>query len=501
MINTPDEILNPSLRLSVDEIKSAIYKTTTREWEQTGQKSVIKLFKAVSQRVPAYKDFLKKNHIDPQKINTYADFQQIPIIDKKTYIDQYNLKDLVWDGDLNKNFIINTSSGTTGQPYFWPCSEEELLQGARLHEILYSNFDIDKRSTLVIVCFGMGTWIAGLYTFLSTHIAARDYNMNIITPGFSKEETIRIIENLGPLYEQIIIAGYPTFVKDVLEQWKNVTKQSFNFKFLFAAEGFTESWRDYISRLVNNPNLLTDSVNILGSADAALMGFETPLSIFIRRIAANNISLNKILFGEERVPSVENYFPTHKFYEVMNQELIISTNRALPLIKYNMHDYGGVIQRNQLDDLCEEAGCDLDTDIRLNNLSKFNHNLPFVYLFGRGKFAATIYAANIYPENVREVLTDKYICSLVTGKFTLETKYKDNHDHYLNINVELAENIKFDPSIASRISAIFIKRVPLLNSEYSKVLKEYGKKVEPQITLYHYGDARLFPKEKLKKIS
>ena len=47
------------------------------------EKRAISVFKLTAKYVPAYKDFLKKAKINPDKIITIQDFKQVPIIDKK----------------------------------------------------------------------------------------------------------------------------------------------------------------------------------------------------------------------------------------------------------------------------------------------------------------------------------------------------------------------------------------------------------------------------------
>lgn len=479
--------MNTRTSWDINDIKTK----SGRWWTEQGQMYALHTFHEAAKRVPAYKDFLETHKINPQKVSTFTDLQKVPYTDKKNYLDKYSLKELIWDGDLHKNFIINSSSGTTGQPYFWPCNNDELMEGALIHEFLYETyFKVKDKTTLIVVCFGMGTWVAGIYTFMSSYFAGeKNSPVSIMTPGFNKEESLRILKELSPDFDQVIIAGYPTFVKDLLEHWTG--KKHRNIKFLFAAEGFTESWRDYVMEMVGNKNITTNAINILGSADASIMGFETPLSIKIRRSMNGNKVANNTVFKEEMVPSLENYIPTHRFFEEENNELILTANRPIPLIRYNIHDKGGVYSS---DDLLLRSGV-------IQDESEYAHNLPFVYVYGRGKFTATIYAANIYPENIREVLVDKKIRNKVTGKFTLETKHRDNHDHYLNINVELAENVQPSSEVAKVIAEIFVHKVTKLNSEYHKIYQEYRSKAKPEVSLFTYGDPALFPNDKLKKIS
>ncbi|MFM8007184.1 MAG: phenylacetate--CoA ligase family protein, partial [Dolichospermum sp.] len=51
--------------------------------------TVIKLFQKVAANVPAYQEFLTKAGIKPEHIQTLADFEKIPKINKENYIAKY----------------------------------------------------------------------------------------------------------------------------------------------------------------------------------------------------------------------------------------------------------------------------------------------------------------------------------------------------------------------------------------------------------------------------
>jgi phenylacetate-CoA ligase len=471
--------------------------------QQCGQGRALRIFHQAATRVPAYRDFLKQRSIDPNQIQTYGGFEHVPTTDKANYIDQYALEDLVWDGDLCQGQMIHSSSGTTGQRYFWPCSAEEMSQAAAIYEFIYRrSFALATRKTLLLICFSMGSWIAGSYTLGASRLVSQNgYGLTIMTPGWNKEEILKILDALAPRFQQIIIAGIPGFVKDLLDGWSKAGRgRKARIKFLLAGEGFTESWRDHVLRLAQSENPLTDAVSILGSADAGLLGFETPLSILVRRWAAADQELCRALFGRERLPALLNYVPTHRFFEEADGELLVTASRSLPLVRYNTHDRGGVLSSAQLMRRVRESGFSLDEEVEQSGLPTDYQTFPFVYVFGRGGLAATLYGINIYAEYVQEVLVHEAIARHVTGRFTLETKYLENQDQYLEINVELAEDTLPEQGLDRRISEIFMESVPKRSSEYAR-LQEYSTRARPRIMLYPYGAPDKFLHGVLKKSS
>jgi phenylacetate-coenzyme A ligase PaaK-like adenylate-forming protein len=61
---------------------------------------------------------------------------------------------------------------------------------------------------------------------------------------------------------------------------------------------------------------VSDMVSLYGTADAGVLGNETPKSALIRRFLAARPDLARELFGESRLPTLVQYDPTSRFFEV-----------------------------------------------------------------------------------------------------------------------------------------------------------------------------------------
>ncbi|MBI2034785.1 MAG: hypothetical protein HYT11_03590 [Candidatus Levybacteria bacterium] len=160
-------------------------------WIKSGEKRVLNLFHLMAKRVPAYKDFLKKNRVYKDKIKTITDFRLVPTIDKNNYLRSYPREALCWDGIFEKKrWTISTTSGSTGEPFYFPREDLQDWQYAVTAELyLLSNFSIDKKSTLYIVGFPMGGWIGGLFTYQALKLLSKrgNYNISVITPGILRD--------------------------------------------------------------------------------------------------------------------------------------------------------------------------------------------------------------------------------------------------------------------------------------------------------------------------
>jgi len=85
-----------------------------------GVTSVLQLFQQVVTTVPAYQRFLAQYYQSIPNIQTLEDFQTLPLITKENYLRQYSLSELCRHGQLETCDLIAVSSGSTGNPTFWP---------------------------------------------------------------------------------------------------------------------------------------------------------------------------------------------------------------------------------------------------------------------------------------------------------------------------------------------------------------------------------------------
>ncbi len=457
------------------------------------EQSVLKLFSEAAVRVPAYKDFLKHSGVNPKSVKTIADFKQLPLVDKKNYLTKYPLAELCWDGTLSHSRIISVSSGSSGEPFFWPRGAAQDTEGAELHARIYREiFNAERKSTLVVVCFSMGTWIAGSYTTSST-LGAIDQGMkiNLVTPGMEKEEAVKAIKRLGSQYEQVIIAGYPPFTKDILDEGRHqgIRWSRLDVKFMWAGEAFSEEWRDYVLQQVGSRDPYHGGINIYGSADAAMLGHETPVSILLRRILNRRPAVRERCFGSEVLPSIMQYDPMSRYFEAIGGEVAFSAYSGIPLLRYNIHDIGGVLP---YDEAVAMAGPAFAEGVVKHGINTAPWRLPFIYLNGRKDFTATIYAVNIYPENIKAALVDPKMRGWVTGKFTMATHNKTDMSQYFEVNIELARGIRPEGDYRDIARNTLVTKLTKLNGEFRKLHSAVGHKSEPVVNLIEFGNKEHF---------
>lgn len=483
-------MIGKSARKDADNILKSLKTKKSDFWSREREKNALALFKEASRRVPAYKDFLKKHRVDSAKIKTFKDFELLPTTDKKSYLREYPLEKLAWDGHLNKPIVYTSTSGSTGEPFYFPREEKLDWQYSILAEEFLRNSSYGTGGpTLVIVGFGMGVWIGGIITYKAFEIAAQRSNLpvSIITPGINKNEIFHALRTLSPNYRETILIGYPPFIKDVLDEAyeEGINLKKLNMRLLFAAESFTEKFRDYVVKKAGVKNPILDTLNIYGTADIGAMAYETPTSILIRRLAMKNPKLFKDIFHDvNKTPTLAQYNPHFMTFEAYGEDILLTGDNTIPLIRYAIGDHGGVMSFAELEKKLKSNGIDIKREAKKNDAGKNIFENPFVYVYERKDLSTKLYGAIIYPEHIREALQHKKLENFITGKFTLITKADKKQNQLMEVHVELKPKTKGSKYLEKLAHDLIIESLLLKNAEYRNNYSSIPHKVKPKMFLW-----------------
>lgn len=457
---------------------------------------LLPLLRQVAETVPAYRSLLSEHGIRAENITTLASFQTLPLLNKQNYINRFSLPERCYHGQLDGISMVAVSSGSTGQPTCWPRRLQDELQIAqRFEQIFRDSFQAQTKSTLAVVCFALGTWVGGMYTAnCCRHLTEKGYRVTVVTPGNNKDEILRTVRDLGPHFEQVILLGYPPFLKDVIDSGlaQGLAWSRFQIKLVMAGEVFSEEWRSLVGERMGSSNPCFDSASLYGTADAGVLGNETPISIRIRRYLAQNPALARELFGESRLPTLVQYDPCSRFFETQDNTLLFSGDNGSPLIRYHIADTGGIIPYEEMLARLRQHGWDPLVDFSdPTGKPATVHPLPFVFVFGRSNFIVSYFGANIYPENITVGLEQSPIRDWVTGKFVLESKEDADRNRFLSVTVELAPGTEVRPDMAEQIGHSILAQLKRLNSEFAHYVPAEFQL--PVVTLRPFGDPDYFP--------
>jgi len=457
----------------------------------------LELFKKASQELPAYKKFLKAHDFNPQNVKTVKDFKAVPISSKKTYLTQFPHKELVWKDDWSHPLAFCSTSGSTGEPYYFPRNDTLGWQASHMAEDFLKYSSYGRGRTLVLMGFGMGVWIGGIITLRAFELAAERLQapVSFLPTGYNKTEIFKALKKLSPEFDQTILVGYPPFIKEVVDEapGEGIDLSKLHMRLMFAAEAFTETFRNYVCEKAGIKNPLLDTLNIYGTADIGAMAHETPLSILARRLAIEDPLLFKDMFTQiEKTPTLAQYNPEFLEFEIEDKEVILNGNGALPLIRYAIGDHGGVIEYDQIHKLFQRFNVDLAAEIKKAGIESTVKKYPFVYVYERADLATMLHGIIIYPEFIKEGLLKRGISKYFTERFTMSTKHDIHHNQFLQINLELQKGIEPTEAIHQQVARAIRKSMIEKSSEFAEVSKSRASDQLIQTVLWPNGHPRYF---------
>jgi len=458
--------------------------------------ALLGLFQRAAAGVPAYAALLREHGIDPASVRGADDWRRLPLMTKPGYFHRHPLPALCRDGELSACDMVAVSSGSTGEPTFWPRAlADELAVASRFEQVFRDSFCADERPTLAVICFPLGTWVGGMFTAAACrHLAAKGYPITVVTPGNNRAEILRVVGALGPRFAQTVLLGYPPFLKDVVDAGiaEGFAWRAQAIRLVLAGEVISEEWRDLMAERLGLGDPARDTASLYGTADGGVLGNETPLSITVRRFLAREPEAARAIFGQARLPTLVQFDPFERFFEEHEGTLMFSGEGGIPLVRYHISDEGGVLPYAALIARLRGLGFDAEGEARRGG-SHDVRPLPFVYVFGRSHFAVSYYGANIFPDTVIIGLEQPAIRELVTGKFVLEVRDDADQGRELWIAVELsARGAEDSPgalagAVAESILAILLR----LNSEFANYVP--AARQRPRITLWPTGHPEYFP--------
>jgi phenylacetate-CoA ligase len=455
---------------------------------------VLEHFQRVAREVPAYAAFLAQHGVGPESVRALSDFGKLPVTTKDNYQRAFPLPELCRDGALDACDMLAVSSGSTGAPAFWPrFVADEVGSCMRFEQVLHDTFRCDERRTLAVICFALGNWVGGMYTTACCRqLATKGYPLTVATPGNQKLEILRVLSALRPHFEQVVLFGYPPFLKDVID---SARADGFDWhacptRLVMAGEVFSEEWRTLVCERLGSKQPEWSTASLYGTADGGVLANESALSVTIRRFLSAHPRAARELFGEARLPTLCQYDPLHRYFELDGAELVFSGDGALPLVRYKILDRGGLVPFDTMRTFLSDHGFDWAAQWPAAAQERARR-MPFVFVFGRANFALSYYGANVYPENVSVGLEQAALASSVTGKFVMQIAHDADLNSELDIAVELAPGMAPSVALAGDVARSIQRQLERLDSEFCHYVP--AERRSPRVRLLPHGDPAYFP--------
>ncbi len=373
------------------------------------------LYHNVRKTVKGYEKFLAER----QK-KTVDEWENICICNKQNYLLSYPITELIRENSFDKCFLIGASSGfsKSGSVLWLKQTEDEDAYIEQVKDLLIHDYKIDQKSTLIIVSLALGTWIGGMQiaTAIRTMAGKMD-GLVSATPGINLKESVHIVEDFGHMFEQIVWITNPSSINIIYSLLKD-DENLMNAKIYFPVVGeyFTENFRENISKKfghnADNPFVVKTGY---GSADTGDLGIESEATIRLRKYLYHNPKISFSLFNDDNPPMlfVKN---DEAYLETIDDNLIVTKDQFVPLIRYNTNDTGGLLQKEKL----INAGVPIDylTDIPDEIL----------YIFGRNSNSVIFYGTNLNVYDSGDFLNSLDNSYSYGGLFEVEKISKDNID-------------------------------------------------------------------------
>jgi phenylacetate-CoA ligase len=390
-----------------------------------------------SYKIPAYQKCLQET----KATVNYWDFEptQYPETNKADYIKKYSFADRCKNGKIPTTMTtIDESSGSTGKPYNWIRTIDELRD---VHTISsnYIRMEIPDKKLITLNAFSMGSWATGINMTLGLLPVSI---VKSIGPDIDK--IIDTLETFGSTTDSgfsYIICGYPPFIKHLCEEMK---KREFDFDSyrlyaIVGGEGMTEAMRDYLEKYFLKVR------SGYGATDIQLgIGGETDFTIWARKQLISNSKLRTLLLGddENRIPMLFHYNPLDHFIEInAKSEVVISINSfkvLSPRLRYNIEDEGRIFEYKEFLQLLILAGY---TKEEIAEVSKTNPiKMPILMIFGRKDGTISYMGANIYPQDVEQGIYQSQYADQIEN-FILSLEQNSKLESKTTINIELKEGI------------------------------------------------------------
>jgi phenylacetate-CoA ligase len=446
-------------------------------------KRQLRIFRKVKKGVNAYAQVLAERGLQNFLPHSLEDWKQLPVLDKESYINRFSPEALSPHGRIAA--AAHASSGSSGRATFWFRGPRHKRIGVAYYSRVIDEVMCIPRSerVLVLVCFGMGIWVAGTYTLLAfEQIGAQpDRKLTVISPGMEVDDIASIFLRLAPHFDCVLVVGYPAALDLLFDELaRRRTHLPGKLHLVTSGDRIQEDWRDsQMTRLgIRAPSAI---VNVYGSADGGLLAIETPLTIEIRRRMRASPALAKTILGDtlSSESALFQFDPDLFWFEEVSGELVFTADLDLPLIRYNIHDRGKVISHAEM----------MSRIRRLDIQERSVWRRPFLVVAGRTDVAVVLYGAKIYPEDLRFAIEDTRLRDRLSGSL-FASSINSGSGQTFCLALELSDGAYFDDSqLPGTIATVIQERLIQSSSEYRNSCQKLGySRNLPRVTLYRNGD-------------
>ena len=235
-----------------------------------------------------------------------------------------------------------------------------------------------------------------------------------------QSELIALTDCLNADKQQIILTGYPPFLKDVASEAKTrgCELKSYSVAAIVGGQGISEAMRDQLLEVYQQVH------SSYGASDLDInLGVEMEFAMNLRKAIAINPGLGRELYGSNKgLPMIFHYHPMNYHVECdETDELIFTctrTDRSSPRIRYDLGDKGRVYASSDVQALLCKYG--------IFNFNKPKTNFPLMFIWGRD--ATVIFnGANLTFDELESAMTTN---EALKNSVLKKAFYKVDEEHF-----------------------------------------------------------------------
>jgi phenylacetate-CoA ligase len=444
---------------------------TGRLRERIARQRAAAAFFNARRKVPAYAAFLRDHGaLDPRR------FEDIPPMDKATYVQRWPLEALCQGGKLPlRGAVIDESSGSSGKASNWIRGADERAATRRL--IQYSaRATFGDESFVLLNAFALGPWATGMNVSMS--LVDRCLLKSI---GPDAGKLVGTLELLGPKY-RYVVTGYPPFLKGVVETAR-FDWGAYDVCAVVGGEGMSEPLRAALNRCFRK------TISSFGASDLEInLAVETDFTIALRQAIAGQRDLGRDLYGEgEGLPMIFQYDPLNTWIESdADRNLLFTLNRlenVSPRIRYNLHDRGLVHDFDHVTDVLRQHSVELDLPGRGRPLP-----LPLLFHWGRQDSSVAFYGCKITPEDLQHVMVKSASLAGKVANFALHPFEDERADKGLELWFELADGVEVTTPVAD-LTAELLAELARVNQDFRESERMIPDGRRPTVRLFPFGQS------------
>ncbi len=374
--------------------------------------------------------------------------------------------------DYQEIFAMHSSSGSSGNPFYWPALKADSLSVPDLIGQLLENwFDIERKKTLAIVGLSLGSWAGGEYISwaLKTMALNHSYPFWVFSCGNHHDEIIRAISQMESSVDLIILFMVPSAIGHFYLKASQL-KQTLPFeklRYIVMGEPFPESIRASLQRRAGVKDNSPFMFSVYGSADTSGLGIETLTTIALRKLLYQNNALASELGIEYPIPNFFHFTARDTFVEVLDGHLCVTRWQGIPLVRYILYDRVGLYSWQGLKQaILKSAMLQPEDKPWLEILSSASDRLPdLLAVSGRADSCVILKGTNLTEYMLDAAVKCQELSGVLTGLYRAKIIYEQERQ-YLQFDLEIIGAIKPDRAIVDRIYHTLVQMLGKVQPEF-----------------------------------